>query len=62
VAVIYVGSLGTVDLVWMLSDLLNGLMALPNLIGLLALSGVIVAETRSYFLRVGRSTRAGAGG
>ena len=55
VALIYVGSLGTVDLVWTLSDLLNGLMALPNLIGLLALSGVIVAETRSYFLRVGRS-------
>jgi AGCS family alanine or glycine:cation symporter len=35
--------------VWLVSDITNGLMALPNLIGLLLLSGVIVAETRRYF-------------
>ena len=54
VALIFVGSLGTIDFVWKLSDVLNGLMALPNLIGLLLLAGVIVSETRSYFQRVGR--------
>ncbi|NNF27681.1 MAG: sodium:alanine symporter family protein [Gemmatimonadetes bacterium] len=54
VTAIFVGSLGTIDFVWLLSDILNGLMALPNLIGLILLAGVIVKETRSYFQRVGR--------
>lgn len=56
VTAIFVGSLGTIDFVWLLSDILNGLMALPNLIGLILLAGVIVKETRSYFQRVGRLT------
>jgi AGCS family alanine or glycine:cation symporter len=42
--------------IWLVSDITNGLMALPNLIGLLLLSGVVVSETRSYF---GREPRAG---
>lgn len=54
IAAIFGGSLGTIDFVWLLSDILNGLMALPNLIGLILLAGVIVKETRSYFERVGR--------
>ena len=37
------------DLVWSLSDTFNGMMAIPNLIGLLVLSPVIVRETRGYF-------------
>ena len=45
----FLGSLGTVEVVWLLSDVLNGLMAIPNLIGLLLLSGLIVRETRAYF-------------
>ena len=35
-------------MVWDFADIMNGLMAIPNLIGLLGLSGVIVAETRKY--------------
>jgi len=35
-------------LVWSLADITNGLMAIPNLISLLALQSVIVAETRHY--------------
>lgn len=35
-------------LVWTIADIFNALMAIPNLIGLLALSGVVVAETRSF--------------
>jgi AGCS family alanine or glycine:cation symporter len=54
VTVIFLGSLGTIDFVWLLSDVLNGLMALPNLVGLVLLAGVIVKETTSYFQRVGR--------
>jgi len=34
---------------WDIADTLNGLMAIPNLIALLALSGVVAAETKKYF-------------
>lgn len=44
-----VGAVAQLQLVWSLADLMNGLMAIPNLIGLLALSGVIVAETKKHF-------------
>ena len=47
----FFGAIYSLDFVWTLSDLMNGLMALPNLIGLLLLSGVIVAETRSDLSR-----------
>ena len=47
VAFIVIGSVQKVDLVWDLSDMFNGLMVLPNLIGLLALSGVVVKITRN---------------
>lgn len=44
-----IGAVAQLQLVWSLADLMNGLMAIPNLIGLLALSGVIVAETKKHF-------------
>ena len=50
----FAGSVYTLDFVWLLSDVMNGLMALPNLIGLLLLSGVVAVETRAYFERNGR--------
>ena len=37
------------DAIWILADIVNGLMAIPNLIALLGLSGVIVYETKKYF-------------
>ncbi|NKY99816.1 alanine/glycine:cation symporter family protein [Nocardiopsis alborubida] len=49
IAVIYVGAVASLDSVWLFSDIANGLMALPNLIGLLLLSPVIAAETRKFF-------------
>lgn len=51
VAAAYAGAVRSLNFVWTLSDLLNGLMALPNLVGLILLSGVIVRETRAYFAR-----------
>ena len=42
----------TVSAVWTLADICNGLMAIPNLIALFALSGVVAAETKSYFSRL----------
>ncbi|WP_404356879.1 alanine/glycine:cation symporter family protein [Methylotuvimicrobium sp. KM1] len=49
VAVIVIGATMQLELVWNFSDLMNGLMAMPNLIGLLLLSNVVRAETRRYF-------------
>ena len=49
---VLIGPFLTVSAVWTIADIFNGLMAIPNLIALLALSGVIVAETRSYFSRL----------
>jgi AGCS family alanine or glycine:cation symporter len=48
VAAVMVGAVSTLPAVWAFADVANGLMAVPNLIALLALSGVIVAETRTY--------------
>lgn len=44
-----VGAVAKLSLVWNISDTLNGLMALPNLIGLIMLTPVIVSETKKYF-------------
>ena len=49
ILVVGVGAVAKLDFVWALSDTFNGLMAIPNLIGLLALSPVIVKVTREYF-------------
>jgi AGCS family alanine or glycine:cation symporter len=48
VAVVFVGSLLPLPVVWAAADITNALMAIPNLIALLALSGVVVRETRTY--------------
>lgn len=48
VVAVFVGSVSTLTAVWSFSDVANGLMAVPNLISLLALNGVIVKETAEY--------------
>jgi AGCS family alanine or glycine:cation symporter len=48
VIMVMVGSVATMPAVWSFADIANGLMAIPNLISLLFLSGVIVAETRKF--------------
>ena len=48
VAGVFIGSLMELNFVWDLADLLNGLMAIPNIFAVLLLSGVIVAETKKY--------------
>ena len=44
-----VGSVGSGALMWDISDTLNGMMAIPNLVGLLLLSGTVIRLTREYF-------------
>jgi AGCS family alanine or glycine:cation symporter len=48
VGAVMLGSVLTLPAVWSFADIANGLMAVPNLVSLIALSGVIVAETREY--------------
>ncbi|MBR6400887.1 MAG: alanine:cation symporter family protein [Firmicutes bacterium] len=46
---VFIGPYMTVEAVWTAADIFNGLMAVPNMVAIFALSGVIVAETRKYF-------------
>ncbi|MDD3393840.1 MAG: sodium:alanine symporter family protein [Anaerotignum sp.] len=48
VIVVFIGSITALDLVWNIADTLNAMMAFPNLVALLGLSGVIVSETKKY--------------
>ena len=49
VLVVIAGATMELDLVWSISETLNGLMAVPNLVAVLGLSGVVVAETKRHF-------------
>jgi AGCS family alanine or glycine:cation symporter len=49
IAAVVVGAMMKLEFVWNFSDLMNGMMAIPNLIGLLLLSRVIKEETNRYF-------------
>jgi AGCS family alanine or glycine:cation symporter len=51
VAMAFLGTVRSLEFVWNVSDVMNGLMALPNLVGLLLLSGVLVRETRAFLGR-----------
>ena len=46
---VFIGPYMTVAAVWTIADIFNGLMALPNMIALFALSGVVVKETKAFF-------------
>ncbi|MDR0432717.1 MAG: sodium:alanine symporter family protein [Bifidobacteriaceae bacterium] len=49
--IIMVGAVWELEPIWNVADILNGLMALPNLVGLLILSGMIARETKAYLAR-----------
>ena len=48
IAAVFIGSVMNLSVVWNIADCMNALMTIPNLISLLFLSGVLVAETRKY--------------
>jgi len=52
VAFVTVGAVGGLRMVWLVADIFNALMAIPNLIGLLLLSGVVARETKRYSQRL----------
>lgn len=51
IAAVFIGPYMTVSAVWTIADIFNGLMAIPNMIALIVLNGVVVKETRDYFQR-----------
>lgn len=48
---VFIGPYMTVKAVWTIADIFNGLMAIPNMIAIFALSGVVVKETKDFFRR-----------
>ena len=46
---VFAGPYMTVKAVWTIADIFNGLMAIPNMIALFALNGVVAAETKQFF-------------
>lgn len=48
---VFIGPYMSISAVWTIADIFNGLMALPNMIAVISLNGVIVSETRSFFAR-----------
>jgi AGCS family alanine or glycine:cation symporter len=52
VAMSFVGSVIELDLVWNIADILNGLMVIPNVIGMIALSGIIAREGGYYIKHI----------
>lgn len=49
VVALVVGAIGNLGIIWLVADIMNALMALPNLIALIALSGTVFAVSRRYF-------------
>lgn len=49
ICLVGMGAFLKLEMIWVLADIVNGLMAFPNLIALIGLSGVVVAETKQYF-------------
>lgn len=56
IACVFFGPFMTISAVWTIADIFNGLMAIPNLIALLALNGVVVAETKKYLDKLNKKT------
>ncbi|CAM3697941.1 alanine/glycine:cation symporter family protein [Vibrio aquimaris] len=56
VALVASGAFLHLDMIWILADIVNGLMAIPNLIGLLALRNVVTEETKLYFSQFNQAT------
>ena len=57
VLMVLLGAFLKLEMVWIIADIVNGLMALPNLIALLALSPVIISETKLYLEYLDRKTK-----
>ncbi|MDF2878679.1 MAG: sodium:alanine symporter family protein [Clostridia bacterium] len=57
VVMVALGAFIKLEAIWIIADIMNGLMALPNLIALLALSGVVVSETKVYMAQINKKVK-----
>lgn len=57
VLTVFLGAVTSLETVWTFADMMNGLMALPNLIGLIGLSGVVLAETKIILKKIKEEKR-----
>jgi len=56
---IFLGTVTSLEDVWTFADIANGLMAIPNLLGMVLLSGLIASETKAYLAQDPRLRRPG---
>lgn len=49
IVAVFIGPFMTIDSVWTIANIFNGVMALPNMIAIFALSGVVVKDTKEFF-------------
>ena len=49
VAITFIGAVGSLELIWSISETMNGLMAIPNLVGVIGLSGIVTKITKEHF-------------
>lgn len=54
IALVGLGAFLKLEAIWLIADIVNGLMALPNLVALIGLSGVVVSETKLYFEHISK--------
>lgn len=52
VTAVFIGAIAKLDVVWTFADIMNGLMAFPNLVGLVGLSGVVIHETKNVLTAI----------
>lgn len=57
IACVFVGPFLTIKAVWTIADIFNGLMAIPNLIAVIALSGVVASETKKYIDKISKEKK-----
>jgi AGCS family alanine or glycine:cation symporter len=57
VVMVALGAFIKLEAIWIIADIMNGLMVLPNLIALLALSGVVVSETKVYMAQINKKAK-----
>jgi alanine or glycine:cation symporter, AGCS family len=58
---VFLGAVMSFEMVWPLADIMNGLMAIPNLIGLMGLSSVVLVESKAFFALVERERQGSLG-
>ncbi len=59
IGLVAIGPFLKLQLIWTIADIVNGLMAIPNLIAIIGLSGIVASETKAYFSQLESDTKNG---